>query len=152
MGTFGDSGNGVKLAAARVKELQFFLIDAAKRYVASSSPGLKGAGELLSSAAALDYVLLVASERPSDLVDGTHAIAAGIRETTLRATTAALDFIERMVEAPDDIFEDFIERHVRVGGIFETFRALRRDDVLQSSDVAFRIIVAASDLLDRKRR
>ncbi len=141
----------MNLAPTRVKELQFFLIDAAKRYVASSTPGLKGAGELLSSAAALDYVLLVASERPSDLVDGTNAIAVGIRETTLRATTAALDFIERMLEAPDDIFEDFIERHVRVGGIFETFRALRTDGVLLSNDIAFRVVAAASDLLDRRR-
>ena len=142
----------MNLPAARVKELQFFLIDAAKRYVASSSPGQKGVGELLSSAAALDYVLLVSSERQSELADDGDAVAAGLRETTLRATNAALDFIDRMLEAPDDIFEDFIERHVRVGGIFETFRALRSDDVLLSSDVAFRIVTAASDLLDRRRR
>ena len=141
----------MNLAAARVKELQFFLIDSAKRYVASSSPGLKGAGELLSSAAALDYVLLVSSERPGDLVDDGNAIATGIRETTLRAATAALDFIDRMLEAPDDIFEDFIERHVRVGGIFETFRALCSGGVLLSSDVAFRVLTSASDLLDRRR-
>ena len=139
----------VNLTAGRVKELQFFLMDAAKRYVASSNPGLKGSGELLSSAAALDYVLLIASERPSELASA-GPIAAGVLETTLRAATAALDFIDAMLKAPDEIFDDFVERHVRVGGIFETFAALRAAGI-SSSDLAFRIVTLASDLLERRR-
>jgi hypothetical protein len=138
------------LAAGRVKELQFFLIDAAKRYVATSDAGLSGAGELLSSAAALDYVLLVSSERPGELVDDANPIAAGCRETTLRAATAALDLIDFILVAPADVFEDFMERHVRVGRIFETFRSLRETDVLSGGDIAFRIVTSASDLLERR--
>ncbi len=141
----------MKLAAERVKELQFFLIDAAKRYVASRSSGLSAAGELLSTAAALDYVLLLSSERPAELADAGSPVTVGVRETTLRAVLAALDFIATMLEAPEDQFEDFVERHVRAGRIFETFRALHEGDVMVSSDVAFRIVTTASDILDRRR-
>lgn len=139
----------MNLAAERVKELQFFLIDAAKRYVAFRGPALTVASELLSCAAALDYVLLLSSERPNEILDGTGAVAVGVRETTERAAVAALGFIDSMLAAPDDVFEDFIGRHVRAGGIFETFRALR-DGVL-SPAIAFRMVTAASDLLERRR-
>lgn len=142
----------MNLAAGRVKELQYFLIDAAKRYVATSSAGLSGAGELLSSAAALDYVLMVSSERPAELTDDANPIAAGCRETTQRAATAALDFIDGMLVAPNDVFEDFMERHVRAGRIFETFRSLRETGVLGRGDVAFRIVTSANDLIERRRR
>ena len=139
----------MKLAAERVKELQFFLIDAAKRYVAFSGAKLPAAGELLSCAAALDYVLLISSERPLEIAGSDDAVSSGVRETTERAAVAALDFIDTMLAAPDDLFDDFVERHVRAGRIFETFRALR-DDVL-TENVAFRIVTTASDLLDRRR-
>jgi hypothetical protein len=99
----------------------------------------------------LDYVLMVSSERPAELADDASPIAAGCRETTLRAATAALDVIDVMLVAPADVFEDFMERHVRAGRIFDTFRSLRETGVLGRDDVAFRIVTSANDLIDRRR-
>lgn len=140
----------MNLAAERVKELQYFLMDAAKRYAAPHGTGKCGPGELLSNAAALDYLLLLSSERPGELADSSSPVVAGVRETTQRAVLAALDVGAAMLAAPDDIFSDFFERHVREGKIFETFRALRESGVLTSNDVAFRVVTTENDLRERK--
>lgn len=140
------------LAATDVIDLQFFLMDSAKRYVIASGSGHSAADDLLGSAAALDYALLLSSERANESIDETTPIASSIRETMTRAALAALDLIERMLAAPDELFGDFYERNVRAGGIFDVFRSLRKRDVVREDDVAFRILTVTDDLLARRRR
>jgi hypothetical protein len=141
----------VRLPPDQVADLQYFLMDAAKRYVLASGGRLEDADELLACAAALDYALLVASERAYELEDDAGPVAATLRETMTRAANAALDFVERMVRAPESAFDDFVERHIRAGGVFDVVRALREGGVVTAHDVAFRALTLANDILERRR-
>lgn len=140
------------LAPGSVKALQFFLLDAAKRYARPSGAGLGVAADLLSSAAALDYVLLLASERPGEMLDSRSAVADGVRETMTRATLAALAFIRTMLSAPETDFDDFIERHIERECIFKTFRTLSQGGALTPGDIDFALLTTASDMRDRTSR
>ena len=135
------------LAAGDVADLQYFLLDAAKRYVVGDSGNIDDASDLLSSAAALDYVMLLSSEPATETLEDDSPIAAGVRETLARAANAALDFIETMRTASPEVREDFIKRHARDGGVFTVLRRMRERDALVNDDVAFRKLTLASDLL-----
>jgi hypothetical protein len=138
------------LASSQVADLQYFLMDAAKRYVVASGAPAAEAEELLASAAALDYALLVASEYQGGEIDDDSATASSVRETMTRAAAAAFDVVARMLRAPSDAFEDFMERHVRAGGLFEVVRTLRDTRVVTAPDIAFRAVTLTSDLLERR--
>jgi hypothetical protein len=138
------------LRAKDVVQLQYFLMDGAKRYALPSGAGLEAADDLLASAAALDYALLLASENGGEHFDDASPAAASLRESLTRAALAALDFLDRMLRAPDEAFDDFAERHVRPGGIFDVVRALREGGVLDSAGLAFRAVTVASDVLERR--
>jgi hypothetical protein len=142
-------GRRVILAAGDVADLQYFLLDAAKRYVVEVSGNVDDAGDLLSSAAALDYVMLLSSEPATETIDDESPIAAGVRESLARAANAALDFIETMRKAPPEIRSDFIARHAKEGGVFSVLRRMRESNALTNDDVAFRKLTLASDLLER---
>ncbi len=137
------------LAAGDVVDLQFFLMDGAKRYVDASAGD---SGDLLASAAALDYALLLASEHGNEVIDNDAPIAVTIRETMTRASLAALHLIERLLGAPDVLFNDFVDRHIRHDDIFDVLRALRMREVVRSRDVAFRVLTATSDTVERRQR
>ncbi len=137
------------LAASDVADLQYFLLDAAKRYVVGNGGTIDDASDLLSSAAALDYVMLLASERATETIDDDTPIAAGVRETLARAANAALDFIETLSDAAPETRRDFIQRHAKDGGVFTVLRRMRERDALTNDDVAFRKLTLASDLLER---
>jgi len=139
----------VILAAGDVADLQYFLLDAAKRYVVEVTGRTEDASDLLSSAAALDYVMLLSSEAATETIDDASPMAAGVRETLARAANAALDFIETMQTAPPEIRSDFIARHAKDGGVFSVLRRMRESDALTNDDVAFRKLTLASDLLER---
>jgi hypothetical protein len=139
----------VILAASDVADLQYFLLDAAKRYVVGNGGTIDDASDLLSSAAALDYVMLLASERATETIDDDTPIAAGVRETLARAANAALDFIETLSDAAPETRRDFIKRHAKDGGVFTVLRRMRERDALTNDDVAFRKLTLASDLLER---
>lgn len=139
------------LGAERVADLQFFLMDAARRYVAASGAAA-GADDLLASAAALDYALLLSSQRADEILDDALPVAAGVRDTMARGARAALDVIAGMVRAPDDAFDDFARRHVRAGGIFEVLMELRESGVIVADDVVFRALTLGSDVAERIAR
>ena len=139
------------LGAERVADLQFFLMDAAKRYVVVRDAGLAAADDLLASAAALDYALLLSSERADEILDDGLPVAAGVRDTMSRAARSALDFIEGMLAAPREAFDDFASRHVRRGGIFDVLAELRQCAVIVDDEISFRALTLASDVRDRIR-
>jgi hypothetical protein len=138
------------LRASDVTDLQYFLMDAARRYVVAADVRKDAADDLLSNAAALDYALLLSSERGDEAFDGAEPVAATLRDTMTRAAVAALDFAETMRSAPQAVLDDFVDRHARPGGLFDVLQALRREDVLASGDVAFRAVTLASDLRERR--
>jgi hypothetical protein len=141
----------VILAAENVVDLQYFLMDAAKRYV--SARGVDATvDDLLANAAALDYALLLSSQHADETIDDDSAAALALRETVARAVGAALDVVERMLDARNDEFDDFVERHVRVGGLFDVIRSLRESGVTPGDDLAFRTVTLANDLIERRRR
>jgi hypothetical protein len=140
------------LRAQDVVGLQYFLMDGAKRYALPSGAGLDAADDLLASAAALDYALLLSCENGGEHFDDAAPAAASLCETLARAACAALDLVDRMLRAPDDAFEDFASRHVRPRGIFDILRALREGGALDSSDLGFRAVTLASDVFERRRR
>jgi hypothetical protein len=137
------------LAAEDVADLQFFLMDAAKRYVVERTGDTIDASDLLSSAAALDYVMLLSSEPATEILDDASPIAAGVRDTLARAAGAALDFIETLRRAPPAVRSDFIARHAKAGGIFSVLRRMRERDALLDDDVAFRKLMLESELQER---
>jgi hypothetical protein len=140
----------VILAAENVVDLQFFLMDAAKRYVAAGGPD-RMTDRLFGSAAALDYALLLASQNGDETLDDASAAGQSVRETMTRAAHVALDVVDRMLKARDDVFADFVERHVRAGGLFDVIAALQKRGVVTDGDVAFRTLTLASDLIERRR-
>ena len=139
------------LAAGDIVDLQFFLMDGAMRYVDAQAYGISAGDDLLASAAALDYVLLLSTERTDEVLDDEAPVTQSVRETMTRAALAALDLIERMRGAPAAAFADFTTRHVRPGGIFDVLAALRTRGVVRSNDVAFRLVTASSDIQTRLR-
>ena len=110
------------LAAGDVIDLQFFLMDGAKRYAPALGATDAAADDLLGSAAALDYALLLSSEHADEAIDNGAPIATSIGETMTRAARAALDLIDRILVAPPDTFADFARRNVRPGGILDVLR------------------------------
>ncbi len=146
------SGSAVILAAGDVADLQYFLLDAAKRYVVGATGEIDDASDLLSSAAALDYVMLLSSEPETETLDDDTPIAAGVRETLARAANAALDFIATLRDAPPEIRSDFMSRHMVPSGIFSVLARMRERAALCDDDVAFRKLVLASDLLETPER
>jgi len=137
------------LAAENVVDLQFFLMDAAKQYGAASGSAT-ATDELLSNAAALDYALLLSSQHADEPIDDASPIGMSVRDTMTRAANAALDFVETMLRAPDEIFDDFVERHIRVGGLFDTIRSLRERGVAGGDELAFRTLTIADSVLERR--
>ncbi len=140
----------VILAAENVVDLQFFLMDSAK-YHAATGAGSGASDDLLSNAAALDYALLLSSEHGNEAIDADSAVGISVRATMTKAANAALDFVEAMLRAPEGVFDDFVERQVRAGGLFETLAALRESGVATDSDLAFRTLTLANDLIERRR-
>jgi hypothetical protein len=141
----------VILRADDVVALQFFLMDVAKRYTVPclhcSEPS-----DLLGSAAALDYPLMVAREAGGEFGvkdAATLATAATIGDIIGRCALAAVLVIEAMIAEPDVPFDDFATRHGRA--IFDTLRSLAASGALRSEDLMFRALTARSDLLERLR-
>ena len=130
--------------------MQHFLMDAASRCVVAGAPR-EEIDALLSCAAALDYVLLVSSEHVGEEIPDDASVAASVRTQVTRSVAAALTYAERMLAAPDDAFDEFVERYVRVNRLFDVLRALRESGVLRDDDSAFRILTLASDILERRR-
>ncbi|GAC1300068.1 MAG: hypothetical protein NVSMB19_05940 [Vulcanimicrobiaceae bacterium] len=139
------------LAAGDVVDLQFFLMDAAKRYV-DTGGAVAAEDDVLASAAALDYALWVSSEHASEPIDDGAPVAQTVRTTMTRASVAALDLVDRVLCASDELFADFVGRHLHTGGIFDVLRSLRNRDVVPGSDVAFRVLTATNDIAERRRR
>ncbi len=119
----------------------------AKRYVVAAHTPLVAAADLLAAAAALDYVLLIATTAPSQ-AEGAEADM--VRETTTRAVAIALDFTERMLRAPAAPFEEFAEHHLGAGGLFDIVRGLRECCVITSTDIAFRAVTLGNDVAARR--
>lgn|GEM_PF-907444 len=139
------------LGAENVIDLQFFLMDTAKRYL-DALDAFAEADDLFANAAALDYALLLSSERGDEAIDDAAPVAATVRDTMTRAAGVALDFAERLLAAPPEIFADFVRRHGRDGGFFDVLAQLRERGVVTSTDVAFRALTLASDVAERRRR
>ncbi len=140
------------LAAENVVDLQFFLMDAAKQFAASAGADASASGELLTNAAALDYALLLSSQHADEPIDDDSAVGMSVRDTMTRAANVALDFVEIVLRSPDDVFDAFVERHVRAGGPFEVIKELRDRGVASGDDLAFRMLTIANDLIERRRR
>lgn len=132
------------LAAPLVAVLQGFLIDAARRFGAPAT--------VLTRAASLDYVLMVASERSGELGDDDAAVVRGVRGTLAEASVSALDFIDVMLEARDEAYAAFAKSHIRPGGIFDALSSLAACGALTDGDVRFRIVTLGDDVLRRRAR
>ena len=138
------------LSAIDVVELQYFLMDGARRYVATSGTIDAVADDLLASAAALDYALLLSSEHANETLDDDLPVAASIRSTLERAALAALDIVDELLAGPPDALREFLARHGPREGIFATIATLRVRGALTSDIVAFRALTVASDVLGRR--
>jgi hypothetical protein len=138
------------LRASDVVDLQYILMDSARRYASSATQAARD--DLLSSAAALDYVLLVASENGDEAFQGAEPVAESTRGTMLRAAVSALDFAACVLAGPQNAIDDFVDHHAREGGLFDVLRSLRRNGVLVSDEVTFRALTLASDLNERRSR
>ena len=114
------------LAAENVVDLQFFLLDAARQY--GRTRGLEVVtGDLLASAAALDYALLLSSQAADEPIEDASPMGLTLRETMTRARpTSPSNFVEAILRASDSVFDDFVERHIRVGGLFDVIKGVAR--------------------------
>ncbi len=141
------------LRAGDVVDLQLFLMEVAKRYAVAGGERSRLADDLLANAAALDYVLLLCSERGHEPLDPEDPICESLRETVTKAAGSALDLAASMTSAPRETFEDFSERYLRpIGSIFDTIRSLRENGMILSPDLTFRALTIASDLIERRQR
>lgn len=140
------------LSAIDVVDLQFFLMDGVRRYVVATGDANAVADDLLASAAALDYALLLSSERANEPLDDAMPIARSIRETMARAALAALDLIATIVAGPRDPFAEFARRHVGIDGIFATIASLRARGAIVDDRVAFRALTLADESIARRNR
>ncbi len=141
------------LDAARVAELQGFLLDAAKRYVIPRRGKPEDADDLLASAAALDYVLVMSSQNESDPSAFAPATVASLRSTLNRAVAVAFDFIDTMLEQRNDAFEDFYGRHMRgEHRIWPTIDALEASGAIDDPNLRFRRLTLGNDMIERARR
>jgi hypothetical protein len=140
------------LRASDITALQHFLMDAARRYVVPGGGALDAQDDLLASAAALDYALLLSVQNGGDSFDDTAPGVVTLRDTMTRAAAAALDFSATMLAAREDLLDDFVDRHAGSGGLFDVLRSLRRGRVLQSDDIGFRALTLANDLRERRER
>jgi hypothetical protein len=147
----GALAGAVILAAENVVDLQYVLMDAAKRLVGAGDAQAE-ADELLSNAAALDYALVLASQHADEEMDPESAVGSAVRDTMTRAASAALDAIERMSRSRDDVAcGEFVERHTRPGGVLDVLRELRARGVTYGDELAFRTLTIASDAAERRR-
>ena len=129
----------------RVVALQRFLLGAAR------TPTLAGPvaeREILAAAASLDYVILVATERPDDVVDDAAATTASVRTTLVQAIRIALAAVRRLVDAPEAAF---VAGHAEARDLLVAVRAFREAYVLHDDAVAFDAIALANDLAERRR-
>ncbi len=148
MGAFAGT---VILAAENVVDLQYALMDAAKRLVAAGGAQAE-ADELLSNAAALDYALVLASQHADEEMDPASAVGCAVRDTMTSAAGAVLDALERMIRSRDDAAcREFVERHTRPGGVLDVLRELRARGVADGDELAFRTLTIASDAAERRR-
>jgi hypothetical protein len=140
----------MNLRPSDVADLQFVLMDAARRpgAAALAPPGLRE--EMLASAAGLDYVLMLASGDGGPF-DGSGPQAAAVSDAMTRAATAALDFAAVLLAEPGAAAEDFLERRVRETGLFELVRALRDAGVVVSDELSFRALTLAHDVRLKRR-
>jgi hypothetical protein len=137
----------VILAAENVVDLQFFLMDAARRHVAAGADAM--ADDLLASAAALDYALLLSSQHGEEELDATSAVGSSLRDTLARAANAALDVVERELRACATEPEEARTLRRRAVEVLDTIRALREREVLTGDALAFRCITLAEDIARR---
>jgi len=135
----------VTLSAASIVDLQYFLMDAARRYAPAET-------DLLARAAALDYALLLSSEHGEQQIDDATPVAGLIRDVMSGAATTALDLAAEMLSASDETFCDFAERYGGPGGIFDVVRDLRAAQAIVDDGVAFRLVTLASEITERRRR
>jgi hypothetical protein len=135
----------VTLNAASVVDLQYFLMDAARRYARTD-------GDLLARAAALDYALLLSSEQGDESIDDAAPLAGMIRDVMSAAASSALDLVQEIVAGPDPPFRDFAERYGAPGGIFDVVRDLRSAQAIVDDGIAFRLVTLASEITERRRR
>ncbi len=135
------------LAPAAVVELQRFLIEAAKASVQRSGPSR---AELLASAAALDYSLMLASERPAELTSDDAPATAGVRDALTHGARLALD-VAAAFDAANDADDAFYRGELGSGRIFAALRELRICGAVTASDVTFRSVTTAEDLVVRRR-
>lgn len=140
----------MNLSASDVIDLQFFLMDGARRYVSKKPGATAGAGDLLASAAALDYALLFSSERANEPLDDEAPVAESLRTTMARAVTAALDLVESVLAGPNAELADFTTRQGR--SIFATIATLRARGLVSNDDIAFRALTLAHDARGRRCR
>ncbi len=133
------------LRAACVVDLQYFLMDAARRYARVES-------DLLARAAALDYALLLSSEHGDESIDDAAPVAGMIRDLMSGAASTALDLAEDMLTASDAAFSDFADRYGGPGGIFDVVRDLRDAQAIVDDGIAFRLVTLSSEITERRRR
>ncbi|MDQ2857039.1 MAG: hypothetical protein M3R53_00105 [Candidatus Eremiobacteraeota bacterium] len=136
------------LNAAHVVKLQHFLMDAARHDVIANGASCVRSEELLASAAALDYALLMSVRCAAELLDDEAPAVSSVRETMARAANAALDVVAVMLHDPDAAFDGFTVPD----SIFTLLRELLDGDVVRSNDVAFRRLTLASEASDRRPR
>ena len=127
-------------------------MDATKRYVVASGAVIAPQSDLLSSAAALDYPLFIASDRGSEMLDDAGPIAHTVRESMTRGVLAALDLAAALVAADDDTSADFLRRYAGDDGILELIRSLCESGVTPSDEVKFRVLTLKNDRIERGTR
>ena len=140
------------LSAIDVVELQYFLMDGARRYVVATGELCASADELLASAAALDYALLLSSEGASESIDDSAPVACTIRATMARAARAALDLVATILDACETEFVSFAKSHGSADGIFGTLASLRARGAIVDDDITFRALTLANDVMVRRER
>ncbi len=134
------------LTTGAVAGVQYFLMDASKRY----DP--RNGADVLACAASLDYVLLFASERASEIADDDASVTKNVRDLLTHACAVGLDIVDEIATGPTSRLDDFVERHLRPGGFFDVLRSLRESGAVSSDDVTFRTLTTADTLLERRRR
>jgi len=123
-------------------------MDASRSDVVASGASPERTQELLASAAALDYVLLMSVQHAAELRRDDAPAAVSVRETMTRAAHAALDVVTIMLRASDDASCNFAIE----SSLFSLLQDMVENDVLRSDDIAFRRLTLASEVSDRRSR
>lgn len=135
------------LRAEYVVRLQHFLMDTARRYGLEDDPG----NERLSSAAGLDYVLLVCSHHPGGAVADEEPGVAASCEAVGRAVEAVLDVCEHTLLAPEGVFADLSHRYTGERNVLDAVRGLHNDGVLTDERLQFRILTLRHEIAERRK-